>query len=170
LVSQSPFSQLIMGGDDFIKRLEEFTGQNWSNLDTSEWDAIPRDPQVDYSSELAAAETTAEGTTETPVLDGDSYASDDSADMILSARHLTIEERPQQDVSNRGYKLNKVHKFAADAPEYLRFGGGVEKVHWKETGLKKGAVSADGDAFCPWKLAQGYPDMYVGKRNSELVR
>jgi hypothetical protein len=45
----------------------------------------------------------------------------------------------------------------------------LNNVVWPETGLAMGDLSADGDIFVSWDLVEGYPTMFVGKKNSRRV-
>ncbi|KAK3322531.1 hypothetical protein B0H66DRAFT_207375 [Apodospora peruviana] len=151
-----------MGDNDFLLRLQELTGQveAWEGFDPSKWrDA---DDTEDEQTESSAAGETM-NSNEAAAPDEDGFESDVSQDLILNVRHFSAEEI----LKTRGYKLSKARGVAADAPETPRTLQNLEKVKWKETGLKQGDISPNGLTFVPWRLVMEYPNMFIGKRNAE---
>ncbi|KAK3333439.1 hypothetical protein B0T19DRAFT_126065 [Cercophora scortea] len=132
---------------DFLRRLQELTGHTelWQNFDPARWREIDSEEETALASQPSAElETTAgPGATIQNGQDQDyDWASEGSADIILSMRHVRMEERARARA--RGLKVN-----------------------WKETGLQKGDPSTSDEIFAPWRLVKHYPEMYVGKRNGE---
>ncbi|GAB1320616.1 Good for full DBP5 activity protein 2 [Madurella fahalii] len=143
-----------MDDEEFLRRLQALThgAAVWDGFDPSSWRSI----------ELAEEEAIAEVDRASDSQGGCGWDSDDSAGMIFSYRHLTEEERAQSYVS----KHNRAREYASDEPLYVQDPEKLEKVNWKETGLAMGELSQEGEVFVSWDLVEGYPDMYVGKRNS----
>ncbi|KAK3379375.1 hypothetical protein B0T24DRAFT_675173 [Lasiosphaeria ovina] len=157
---------------EFLKRLQEFTrgSDTWDNFDPTKWRDIASEEISDNEAALASNPVPAISTLAlTPFRDFQKSApmdvdsdSDGGPAIIFGHHHLTAEEISR----NRGYKLSKARDFASDEPEVLRDVAKLQKVTWRETGLKMGDVSIEGDVFSPWRLVRAYPEMYVGKRNS----
>lgn len=144
-----------MEDEQFKRTLQALAGDagDWEDFDPSSWRPIKAGGGEEAESGVPAAQ------------EGDAWDSDDSAAMVLNWHKLSSAERNQI----RGHKLNKAREFAATEPAVLRDAVELEKVTWNETGLAMGEVSPTGATFVPWRLVVGYPDMYIGKRNSERV-
>ena len=137
----------IMDDTDFLDRLRQLTGQ------PEIWDSFSVE-HAENSKEYDVDEDSAEN----------SYDSDASQNLILNIRHV---KPPSTDMAARSYKLNKARKMAADAPEHPRTVEALQKIKWKETGLIQGDMSAPAQTFVPWRLVREYPNMFVGKANSQ---
>ena len=163
-----------------MRQLQEVTGNAWEGFDASEWrDVVAEEEKEAAAAAAAAAAAQLEASSQylgqaaparvisRPASD-DGYDSEGSADIILSARHLTLEESESQGLGPRNYKLNKALGMVAEQ-EVLRDATNLEKVDWKEVGLHMGEISPYNEVFCPWRMVAHYTEMFVGKRNGERV-
>lgn len=134
-----------MDDSDFLDHLRQLTGQ------TDVWNGFSMD--------------NAEGSHDEDDSEAPGYDSDASQDLILNTRHLA--SSTNKPFQTRNYKMNKARAFAADSPETPKTLENLMKVKWNETGLKRGEMSPAGQEFVPWRLVKEYPNMFVGKKNSE---
>lgn len=133
-----------MDDEEFLRRLKALTPDAavWDDFDPSSW-------RAEVAKDLGETDQV-----------GDAKERDDWAGTEL------WEEEPTTIYVS---KKNKAREYASDEPLYVRDPAELEKVEWEETGLARGELSAEGETFVPWTLVEGYPDMYVGKRNSVRV-
>ena len=156
-----------MDSGDFVRLLQDLTGQEglWEGFD-------PSKPPTPDSNTGASPITETSDDRSLAIASDEAHVGNDkdwdcesvgSSDMVLSARHLTLEERN----NNRGYQLSKARQMASEEPEVSQDVSNLEKVNWKEIDLQKGDISGTNQTFCPWNLVLGYPEAFVGKRNGE---
>jgi hypothetical protein len=144
---------------ELLRSLQAITGDAavWNDFDPSAWRSLVSEGEAEGEGSSAAE---AAGADDQEV----DYASDDSAGIIFNLHKLTPAEK---DACSGN--LNKVRQYASGETAFPRELAELEKIKWKETGLAKGDVSAEGDTFVPFRLVQHYPDMFIGKANAPRV-
>lgn len=135
---------------DFVRRLQEITGNQVI------WEPAPAEISTASAEEVAG------------LLYGDHGSSDDEMEMVLGMSHLNANGEAKKLPQSGQKQIGKVPKAPlkmSRKKEVARLEDAAKS--WKMPSLKKGEESHEGDYFTPWKFVQGYPNMYVGKRNGE---
>jgi len=163
-----------MADEQLLRHLRDLSGDDadvWNDFEPTSWRAFL--PEGEEEESDAGESASGGGAVLSPLdggdLDGDAYASDDSAEMILNFHKLTPAEKASQGGRGGSCKLSKARQLASEEVAFPRKVAELEKVEWEETGLGLGDRSAEGEMFVPWRLIENYPDMFVGKANGVRV-
>jgi hypothetical protein len=143
--------------DDYVRRLQELTGEDdvWEETTTTP----PRSPVASSSQDhdTIVDDPWAGKEVVELTLSSDGDDSDASTTMVLSKRHLKLD----QERKHRSSTKSTTTRVSIDEKT------GLKQATWPEYELNIGDVSSEDTVFCPWKLVREYPSMFVGKRNSE---
>lgn len=138
--------------DEYRRRLEILTGEKdiWEEYNPVEEEAIPErtnpnSPQV--GAENPKTQSTSVDSRSVPY--DEYFKSATQSTLAIRPAGTPPPQRRPQETELKSHTTANVE----------------QKVAWPDYGLKKGEVSPQSEAFCPWKLVTRYPNTFVGKRN-----
>ncbi|KAH8880737.1 hypothetical protein GQ53DRAFT_669307 [Thozetella sp. PMI_491] len=146
----------LLSDEEFARRLRQLTG------DDTIWDENYQDfSQPDTDPDQAGGEEFAQR------VQGVDWESDDSTEMILNVRHLSIKHRKKGDDQDPESPGHNGHS----ASRSLQPEDSLENADlnlWKQPCLALNEPSREGQPFTPWKIVRKYPYSFVGARSREL--